>query len=530
MSLQCPFGPVALSLSGGGYRAAGFHLGVLDMLNRLDLLRDISALSTVSGGTFTGMRYALSLRAGESFQTFFEKFKTDLQTIDIVDLALSKLAGSPPDIPSCRWDVITACASVYDQKFFGGKRFGVFWEHPPIPIKELIFNATEFRDAIAFRFQKSERPHAKIGNGKLSITPGQAQQLRLADIAAASSCFPGGFEPLSFPNDFDWPKTDDGANALKALQEKSWAPLPLMDGGVYDNQGMGSLFLGDRTEDEKDSAFRQYGLCLFSDSEPQDPDLYRLPQPRKPGWLKLWHLNAIWWFLLVLGLLTIGVTLRFALLQPHPWPELFRWLPLALPVCTVAVLILVRTKIATALCRVPEVKGSIWRFVKNLKVNQFVDMMELRITSLFALASNVFMRRIRRLVYSSVMNDPVLKNIVLPVSIYNLRIATKRPPPLDWLNPTEGMQCVSTKAETIPTTLWFTNREQLRDLIAAGQITVCRKLLVHLLWLHGNDPARIPEHQRPLFEAAHALFHKLRHDPYAFAGPAIQDDTGPHPS
>jgi len=528
MSSQPPFGPIALSLSGGGYRAAGFHLGVLDMLQRLELLPDVVALSTVSGGTFTGMRYALALAAGESFQTFFDNFKADLLSVDVVSLALAKLAGRPPDIPSCRWDVITACASVYDEKFFGGKRFGVFWQDPPIPIKELIFNSTEFRNAIAFRFQKSANPLARIGNGKVYITADQAKQLRLADIAAASSCFPGGFEPLSFPNDFDWPKTAEGATALKQLQAEPWAPLPLMDGGVYDNQGMGSLILSDRTDKtEVDSRVGQYGLFLFSDTDPQDDDLYTLPTPRKRGLLRLWHLNAFWWFLLVLGLLTTGVALRFFI---HAWNEPLRLLPLLMPVFTVAGLLFVRAKISAALCRVPQVHGSIWPFVKNLKLNQFIDMMELRITSLFALASNVFMRRIRRLVYSSVMNDPSFEKKVAPVSIYNLLNASTREPPLDWLNPTEAMRAVATSAQTIPTTLWFTNPEQLRDLIAAGQITLCRKVLLQILRLHDFDPAKIPLELRPLYDAAAALFSQLRTDPYIFAGQPIQDDSGAHPS
>lgn len=36
MSLQPPLGSIALSLSGGGYRSAGFHLGVLDLLDDAD--------------------------------------------------------------------------------------------------------------------------------------------------------------------------------------------------------------------------------------------------------------------------------------------------------------------------------------------------------------------------------------------------------------------------------------------------------------------------------------------------------------
>jgi hypothetical protein len=163
-------------------------------------------------------------------------------------------------------------------------------------------------------------------------------------------------------------------------------------------------------------------------------------------------------------------------------------------------------------------------------VNQFIDMMELRVTSLVALASNVFMRRIRRLVYSSVMNDPVFEKKVAPVSIYNLLIASIRPSPLDWLNPTKAMCAVAKSAESIPTTLWFTNPEQLRDLIAAGQITACRKILLQILRLHDFDPAKIPLELLPLYDAAVGLFQQLHKDPYAFAPPPIQDDRRPVPS
>jgi NTE family protein len=43
------FSDIVLSLSGGGYRAAAFHLGTLEMLDELGLLGNLSVLSTVSG-------------------------------------------------------------------------------------------------------------------------------------------------------------------------------------------------------------------------------------------------------------------------------------------------------------------------------------------------------------------------------------------------------------------------------------------------------------------------------------------------
>jgi predicted acylesterase/phospholipase RssA len=507
-----PFGTIALSLSGGGYRAAGFHLGVLDMLDRLDLLKDVAALSTVSGGTFTGMRYALCQKAGEPFSVFFEKLKSDLLSIDVPHLALAKLTGGAPSIPSGRWDVITACAQVYDEKFFAGKRFDIFWDGPHIPLKELIFNSTEFHTGVAFRFQKSANVHAKIGNGNVFITAEQARQIRLADIAAASSCFPGGFEPLSFPDDFDWPRDDAGAAALKELQSKEWAPLPLMDGGVYDNQGMGSLVLG--AEDESRRA--AFGLFIFSDTDPQQPDLYVLPKPRPLGWLRLWHLNFLWWLLLAFSLADAAVAWRFVSARWEEWSDILNLLLLVMPLGTALALILVRRKIAVALCRVPKVEGSAWVFVKNLKVNQFIDMMELRISSLFALASNVFMRRIRRLVYNSVMSDERFTGKLLPILIYNLLEAETLAPPLDWLNPSKAMCAVAKAAESIPTTLWFTGSEQLPHLIACGQITICRKLLLHILSLSGYNPETIPPSLRSLFDKARLLFEQLKEKPYSF--------------
>jgi NTE family protein len=45
---------IGLCLLEGGYRAAAFHLGTLDLLQRGGLLAGPLALLTISGGRFTG--------------------------------------------------------------------------------------------------------------------------------------------------------------------------------------------------------------------------------------------------------------------------------------------------------------------------------------------------------------------------------------------------------------------------------------------------------------------------------------------
>ena len=54
-----PFDRIALSLSGGGTRAVGFHLGSMSYLDRVGLLDKVRILSTVSGGSAVGMGYAV---------------------------------------------------------------------------------------------------------------------------------------------------------------------------------------------------------------------------------------------------------------------------------------------------------------------------------------------------------------------------------------------------------------------------------------------------------------------------------------
>lgn len=53
---------IGLALSGGGFRASLFHIGVLARLAELDLLRQVDVLSCVSGGSFIGALYYLYLK------------------------------------------------------------------------------------------------------------------------------------------------------------------------------------------------------------------------------------------------------------------------------------------------------------------------------------------------------------------------------------------------------------------------------------------------------------------------------------
>jgi predicted acylesterase/phospholipase RssA len=111
------FGRIALALSGGGFRAAAFHLGTMKALHELDLLQDVRLLSTASGGSIIGARWVVSLINEHSFA----QFESDLLKIlrrNILAEALDLL-----HVGTKKPSLIQRAAEVYDG-MFGGKRLG----------------------------------------------------------------------------------------------------------------------------------------------------------------------------------------------------------------------------------------------------------------------------------------------------------------------------------------------------------------------------------------------------------------------
>ena len=66
---------LGLALSGGGHRAAFFHIGVLAKFAELGLLRPVQVISTVSGGSIIGALYYLHVK------NLLES-KTDAEIVD----------------------------------------------------------------------------------------------------------------------------------------------------------------------------------------------------------------------------------------------------------------------------------------------------------------------------------------------------------------------------------------------------------------------------------------------------------------
>lgn len=512
-----PLGPLALSLSGGGYRAAAFHLGTLRFLDGVGLLPDVVGLSTVSGGTLTGLAWVVSQLDGKPFPEFYESWSAWLKRTNVIAEALNGLT-SDREHDSHEWaSLIRSAADIYARPDLLGERcLGEVLDAKGLQFQEVIFNSTEFHTGLDFRFRKSSNPGALVGNVNYKVPGSVARHIRLADVAAASSCFPGGFEPLVFPQQFHWPREFPLADAVKELGKDFQGGLPLMDGGIYDNQGVDSLLMA---FDESKPA----PTLLISDVSTQETRMYGVPEnPTKRGWVTLNGVSWMGWGLFFLTLVS-AVCLAWRGFQDATdgtWSfgDAFLYVvPGALTAAVAVALVWARLRLkdVNALLR-KQLDLDAWPSFRKLTVLEFAQMVMLRGTSLLALTSKVFMKRVRGLVFRRVYQAPQFKgrrmsNLIYALTVDHPRLFAEHP----WLKPGPHLTALAQQACQMPTTLWFTDASQFTTVESAGEATVCYVLLRHIL---RSYQGQYESEGLPL----HGLFQRLRKEWAVFNQEGLQ--------
>lgn len=212
---------IGLALSGGGFRAAAFHLGVFRKLDDLGLLSKIDLLTCVSGGSIAGG--FLASRWGEA--DVLDELETYLSTRSI---AVSSVIGGMFDPFESRLDKL---AKSYDKHLFKKAKLDDLKAGPRIYI-----NATNLSTGNMFFFVAGGNGESELGEWELGQKP--AGKIRISTAVAASSAFPPVFPPLRLDQD----KYDTGEVEY----------VTLTDGGVYDNLGVNPML---RERNDLDYAF-----------------------------------------------------------------------------------------------------------------------------------------------------------------------------------------------------------------------------------------------------------------------------------
>lgn len=272
---------LGLALSGGGFRSAFFHIGVLARLAELDLLRKVDVISSVSGGSIIAAYYYLKVKAlleqprlaetdppdREAYvrlvseiereflsavqknmllRTFLDPRKNARMLADDMT-STERLAElltryffqpifQPPDPDAVNSQIPLRHIAIRPSAPLG----------PEIRVPALIINATSMNTGHLWQFTAEsvgEQPsgheirHESLGflekfrldDERLTIEQRKIlYPLTLGQAVAASCCVPGIFGPLQIRN----------------LYRAGGKPLTvrLVDGGLVDNQGLASLF------------------------------------------------------------------------------------------------------------------------------------------------------------------------------------------------------------------------------------------------------------------------------------------------
>lgn len=240
---------IGLALSGGGSRAAAFHLGVLKRLEELGLLASIDRLSTVSGGSIVGALYALRCAqhgGGAPGSYSIDALAGEIRPVVESHFRGRALLGSPRRVAQTTASFLTRfvsrvplLADALDRELFGGATLS---QAPPW----LLINATNLMTGKAWKFF-----HDRAGDYLIGATD-RTDAIRLADAVAASAAYPGLVDPFPFHTRWEhlradlldqrWEKPDAKSRWRRVHgRARGRLTIPLGDGGLYDNEGLNSL-------------------------------------------------------------------------------------------------------------------------------------------------------------------------------------------------------------------------------------------------------------------------------------------------
>ena len=245
---------VILAFSGGGTRAAAFSYGVLEELQRTELVTStgskvrlldaVDIITGVSGGSFTALAYGLY--GDKLFDDYERRFlKRDVQG-ELLSRFLNPENWSA--LWSKGWGRSEMAAQMYDEILFKGATFGDL-NRGDGPL--IMATATDISTGSRFTFVQSE----------FDLICSDLNAVPLSRAAAASSAVPLVLSPVTFNNyggtcNYQWPswaralmdptkQARPAGRSLQRLKElenfQDGANRPyihLVDGGLADNLGM----------------------------------------------------------------------------------------------------------------------------------------------------------------------------------------------------------------------------------------------------------------------------------------------------
>lgn len=224
---------IAVALSGGGFRASVFHLGVLRRVAELGWLSRVDAISGVSGGSiiaaFAALRWRDMLSAGGDCATFDKviavPFVNAITTRSFIGDWLKRVAlVAPSRVLDATFTRTAAFGDLLGELLYDDRLCTDLPESPYI-----VLNATSLISARAWRFTRDGLGDSRIGYS----TWGNNAVVSLGHAVAASAAFPPIFSPVRIdPRQYAF-----GGTVYRDKPVALRKTIALTDGGVYENLG-----------------------------------------------------------------------------------------------------------------------------------------------------------------------------------------------------------------------------------------------------------------------------------------------------
>ena len=229
---------VALCLSGGGYRAALFHLGALRRLNELGILTQVDTVSSVSGGSIIAAHLARQSggwdrgKDGEPVPAWEPRVAAPFRAFCRRNIRTGAVGRR---FLPWHWRneraAVEGLAKSYERRLTPA-RFDALPVHP-----RFVFCATDEVFGVNWEFvsRAGREGQSRAGDWRAGYRIPIPAEWTVARAVAASSCFPPVFDPLPL----DWePEALRGGRYGKGDRDELVRGIRLSDGGVYDNMGL----------------------------------------------------------------------------------------------------------------------------------------------------------------------------------------------------------------------------------------------------------------------------------------------------
>lgn len=540
-----PFKNIGLCFSGGGYRATFFSLGVVSYYDKIQyqgkpLLDNVEAISTVSGGTLFGVAFSKASQQKDfDFKTFFNELYDNFKPGNdkLLETAIAKLGNDQvwKDNPHKKRSLINSFALTYaDMDVYKGS-FDLFLNEEKLSnLKYVCFNSTEFSFGLAFRFQNCGMfANKPLNNKHLNELEGE---LQLADITASSSCFPLGFEPLVFPDDYIKNQSSSAYKNVKSL-ERFADGVGIMDGGIADNQGIGSMMNISLARKRDDELNKELDLIVVNDvgsfkMNPWQPESKKKDESSSiksvvSNILDYFKIKPLYLIILMLGVLLMVLN-SMEIFKGQAWPALY----IIGGIITGVGLVLTLFGLVAGMAKGFAIRSVKSLFNKNipaplvddvlsfrkLSVGLIQRMLTERISSTVIMVNDIFLKQIRRLNYKLLYSDSSLRHRVITSTVYELNGEKTAYSKSFSFNkninpaPSKLLTSVGLIASEMPTTLWWDEKDIQKDrmdaLIACGQFTSCYKLMDYILKLRKNKKIELSEEEVVAIDALYDALEK----------------------